>query len=96
MKYARATEAELGTQPGAVVEWDDGVVFRCPCGERQVYVRSPLHPISFDPDGALTIDGSIGSNARGDHGTNWCHFYVCNGVAEMCGDAMCPGMQWRR
>ena len=53
VKYAKATEAELGVQPGAVVAWNEGAVFRCPCGERQVYVKSPPHPISFDPDGAL-------------------------------------------
>ena len=75
------------------MRWQDGVVFKCPCGERQVYVASPPHTITFDEGGLLTLDGSVGSHAddsRG-RGKNWCHFHIKGGEAKMCEDAQCPG-----
>ena len=93
MKYTKAQEHDLGKRAGAVVPWDEGVVFRCPCDERQVYVASPPHTISFGADGALTLDGSVGMRAHGDHERNWCHFWIKGGVAEMCADAGCLGKE---
>ena len=77
-----------------MVPWNDGVVFRCPCDERQIYVASPPHTITFDDDGRLTLNGSVGSKEiRGPGGrpSNWCHFWVWGGTPEMCSDAQCPG-----
>ena len=73
---------------------DFGVVFRCPCDEREVYVASPPHEISFDEDGALTLDGSVGSRAdpsRDRPAKNWCHFHIKAGDPTMCDDSQCPG-----
>ena len=93
------------TEIGPVLAWENrAVVFLCPCGGREVYVTSPPHTISF-PDNQLHLDGSVGSRPiagekdfRLVHGealhnlpANWCHFFVKDGVYEMCGDAQCPG-----
>lgn len=69
------------------------IEFLCPCGERVVYVTSPPHTIEFSEDELLTLDGSVGSRERPDLGRppNWCHFFVRNGVPDICGDALCPG-----
>ena len=94
MTYRIADESELGKAAGAVVKWDAGVIFRCPCSERQVYVASPPHTISWDVDSELNLDGSVGSRAQGyspARPANWCHFFIKNGEAEMCADAQCPG-----
>jgi len=105
-EYHRPSDAD-----GTVIHWPFGsdapqaIVFVCPCGGREVYVTSPPHLISFDAEGALTLDGSVGSRRVGPspdfrrvHGrnlsdlpANWCHFLVENGVATMCDDAACPG-----
>ena len=76
-----------------VVPWADGVMFRCPCDERQLYVASPPHEITFDSEGVLTLDPSCGYRAS-EHPKrpqNWCHFWLKNGTPEMCDDAKCPG-----
>ena len=68
--------------------------FRCPCGERMVYVTSPPHTISFDDEGLLTLVGSVGSRASlhlSDGKPNWCHFWLKNGIPKMCFDTRCPG-----
>ena len=93
--------------PGSVFEkgsrkvliWEnDGVGteahFRCPCGQRSVYVTSPPHTVTVDDDGLVTLDGSVGmrrDDARGDGVANWCHFWLKSGIPEMCGDSRCPG-----
>ena len=76
-----------------VVPWGDGIMFRCPCDERQVYVTSPPHKITFDSEGVLTLDGSCGYRAREDlkRPQNWCHFFIKDGTPEMCSDAQCTG-----
>ena len=73
--------------------WASAVEFRCPCGERVVYVTEPPHKIEFDDDERLTLDGSCGSREQPHLGqpANWCHFFIKGGEVEMCGDAKCPG-----
>ena len=71
--------------------WFAGVVFRCPCDERQVYIASPPHTISFDSEDALTVNASCGYKARAGRPSNWCHFWIKDGKASMCSDAKCPG-----
>lgn len=77
-----------------VIQHSKGVTFNCPCGERRVWA-GPHHTISFDDDGLLTLAPSCGSHAGEINGVdrpqNWCHFWIKNGQAEMCGDAQCPG-----
>ena len=89
--YVRERGNDLGKGSRAVVTWNEGVVFRCPCDERQVYVSSPPHTITFDAAGRLTLDGSVGSRARGGRPANWCHFHIKAGVPTMCGGVKCPG-----
>ena len=93
MKYVKADEVVLGEREGAVVPWNNGVVFRCPCGERQVYIASPPHTITFDEEGLLHVDPSLGYKARPDldRPTNWCHFNINNGIPSMHSDSKCPG-----
>ena len=89
------------TDPRGVVHWTEpdaeAVQFRCPCGERLVYVRSPPHTITFDDRGRMTLDGSCGSHERGKEGVrgyrppNWCHFWIADGRPVMVDDAQCPG-----
>ena len=73
--------------------WSDGVVFKCPCGERDVYVSQPPHTIDFDDDELMTLDGSVGSRVDDsrDRAANWCHFWIRGGEHEMASDAQCPG-----
>ena len=75
------------------MEWMDGIVYMCPCDNEQRYITSPPHTISFDADGILTLIPSIGYKARQnlDRPQNWCHFFIKDGVVEMCSDAQCPG-----
>ena len=99
MKYvkkkvkAEQINEEFERTPGTVVPWQKGVIFKCPCGERQVYIASPPHTIEFDEEGILTVTASIGSkpDPSRDRKPNWCHFHIKGGVPEMCGDAKCPG-----
>ena len=94
MKYIKSDKEEnLGKIPGTVIAWADGIIFRCPCDQRQVYVASPPHTISFDSHGYLTLDGSVGSHEDQSRGQkpNWCHFWIKNGNTEMCSDTACPG-----
>lgn len=72
----------------------EAVQFRCPCGERLVYVTSPPHTISFLDDGVLaSLGGSCGYKAdtAGGSPANWCHFTITDGVAAMHSDSKCPG-----
>ena len=94
-KYHKSEDPEsLKVVEGrTVVPWNDGVVFRCPCDEHQVYVTSPPHTIKFDDDGVFDLKASCGYRKRDDppRPQNWCHFWINDGVPEMCGDAKCPG-----
>ena len=100
-KYHKSDDLEAFRVFGGrtVVTWDDdhaghvGVVFRCPCDERQVYVASPPHTIKFDAEGVVDIKASCGYRKRDNppRPANWCHFWINDGVPEMCGDAKCPG-----
>lgn len=92
-KYRKVPTDTPGPGSREVMEWSDGVVFMCPCGERQAYVASPPHTITFDSDGVLTLDPSCGYRAKPDlnRPQNWCHFYIKDGHPEMCDDAQCPG-----
>ena len=94
--YRKTDQSPRSLTPGWVWHWDEGergaaCQFRCPCGERSVYVTSPPHGISFDTEGLLTLKGSVGYAARDSHPENWCHFKMEAGVATMYGDAQCPG-----
>ena len=93
VKYKKGVESELQTGSRTVVSWNEGVVFRCPCDERQVYISSKIHSISFDEEGLLTLNGSCGYNEKKSlkRKQNWCHFFIKNGEIEMCGDSECPG-----
>ena len=98
-KYHKSEDPESLNVVGgrAVVRWgdagSDGVVFRCPCDERQCYVASPPHTIKFDADGVVDIKASCGYRKRDNppRPANWCHFWINDGVPEMCSDAKCPG-----
>ena len=93
-RYRKALEDDLENGIlGAVVTLSDGILFRCPCNERQVYVTSPPHVISFSPDGLLTLAGSVGyrENEALERPANWCHFNVKDGAVEMHADSKCPG-----
>ena len=85
-----ATRQQLND--GGVLGDTDTIIFRCPCGIRQVCVKSPPHTITFADD-LLTIAGSVGSNPEPElgRGKNWCHFDIKNGTATMYADAKCPG-----
>lgn len=75
------------------MDWHNGVVFLCPCEDRQVYIASPPHTITFDDEGVLTLDPSCGYKARSaGRSRNWCHFWVQNGQFKMCEDSKCPGV----
>ena len=92
-RYRKGEDDEGRIPEGIAVPWSDGVVFKCPCGERDVYVASPPHEITWGEGGTLTLKGSVGS--REDKGRsrapNWCHFFIKGGDVEMCDDAQCPG-----
>ena len=98
-RYTRVEGSRLDANPGGVLHWKPGdgeaVQFRCPCGERLVYVTSPPHTITFREDGMLaSLGGSCGTHAEdtaGGRPANWCHFTITDGVAAMHSDAKCPG-----
>ena len=79
------------------MDWQNGIVFLCPCDDRRVYITSPPHSISFDAGGVLTLEPSCGylESKREDGAIsrpqNWCHFWMTDGQPEMCSDAKCPG-----
>ena len=96
----RKTDAEmLEPESRGVWFWDEGVKgqaaqFRCPCGERLVYVTSPPHEIEFYDNGVLaSLGGSCGyyENVERKRPGNWCHFTITDGRAKMHDDAKCPG-----
>ena len=90
-KYRRGPGTVLHRGKREVLTWQGEAHFRCPCGERQVVVRSPPHGIEFDDDGVLTIEGSCGYTATDERPKNWCHFHIKAGVPKMVSDAQCPG-----
>lgn len=92
MKYRRLAGTILPKESRDVlVDGGTGIHFRCPCGERRVYVTSPPHHYEFADDGALTIAESCGYHANDRHPANWCHFLIKAGEPEMCKGAQCPG-----
>ena len=90
-RYRRLAGDVLPPDTRDVLQWQNGIHFRCPCGQRRVYVTEPPHEIKFDAEGLLTITGSCGYAATDEHPANWCHFFIKGGEPEMCGDAQCPG-----
>ena len=103
-KYRRLAGDILPPDTRDVLQWQNGIHFRCPCGQRRVYVTEPPHEIKFDSDECLTLDESVGSHEKtrlsnedpaGDEWcqrpAKWCHFWIKAGVPEMCADAKCPG-----
>ena len=92
-KYRRGSGQVLGKGSRKVLELGNNVYFRCPCDERTVYITSPPHTITFEDDGTLTLDGSVGSHEDKGKGrpSNWCHFNVKSGEVEMHSDSICPG-----
>ena len=93
MKYRRGTEEELNRGEHVAVPWEDGVVLKCPCGKRDVYVAEPPHEIKFDENGTLTLVGSCGykENKAHERPQNWCHFSIKDGNVETHMDSQCPG-----
>ena len=92
-KYSKVPVDDHGPGSREVMDWHNGIVFMCPCDNEQRYITSPPHTISFNDDGVLTLDPSIGYRARQNlnRKENWCHFYIKEGHPTMCGDAQCPG-----
>ena len=94
-RYVKCSEQDLVCGSRAVVPWNDGVVFRCPCDDRQVYIATPPHEIAFDAEGVLTVNQSMGYRAKPNmdppRPQNWCHFHIKQGNPTMCDDAQCPG-----
>ena len=92
--------AVAGVGPG---RWDTEAHFRCPCDERTVFITSPPHTIEFDDDGILNIEPSIGFKGVPDPDNpgewkvppNWCHFFIKQGVPDICVDSQCPGRALR-
>lgn len=93
----------LPREAGPVIDAGGVTMFRCPCGARRVVIWNQEHPetkghvVSYDQDGRLTIEGSIGYAASGDpdredyRPDGWCHAHVTEGRFELCDDAICPG-----
>ena len=98
-KYRYAEGKLLPAEPGDVIVFNHGgdpvrdptrIVFRCPCGRREVVVSLEKHKvIAFDEAGALTVEDSISNEGRG--GIGLCHFFVRGGGASMVEDSTCPG-----
>ena len=40
-KYHKVATDDHGPGPREVMDWNNGIVFMCPCDERQCYVASP-------------------------------------------------------
>ena len=76
-----------------LVDGGTGIHFRCPCGERRVYVTSPPHHYEFADDGVLTIAESCGyrANEKLNRPAGWCHFHIKKGEPAMCKGVQCPG-----
>ena len=91
VKYHKAEVDVHGPGSREVMDWQNGIVFFCPCDERRVYITSPPHTVTFDAAGVLTLDPSIGYRENERHPQNWCHFFLKDGVATMCADTQCPG-----
>lgn len=96
--YRKAKSLELLAKSREVFHWDgpdgEAVQFRCPCGERLVYVKSPPHTIEFWDDGILaSLGGSCGYRVQSEKNrpANWCHFTITDGIPTIHGDARCPG-----
>ena len=97
-KYHRIEGDRLPAEDSrGVLHWQEigreAVQFRCPCGERLVYVTAPPHKIEFDDAGILkSLGGSCGYRAKGKRPANWCHFTIKDGEIEtMHDDSQCPG-----
>ena len=90
-RYADAAAFQRG-EAGAVAPWNGGIVFRCLCGERQVYVGAQ-NGMTLDPDGLVTLARSCASAADPRRGREkgWCHFWLKAGKVKICSDAKCPG-----
>ena len=96
--YRKIEGSELEAHSRGVLYWSkasgEAAQFRCPCGDRLVYVTSPPHTITFRDDGVLaSLGGSCGYGAKPEkeRPANWCHFTITDGVAAMHGDSICPG-----
>ena len=92
-KYRKVPGSMLEHGSRGVVEFRDGVAFRCPCDLREMFISSSLHTIKFDSDGILDLSPSCGylGSVQDGRPKNWCHFFLKNGEPDMCGDAQCPG-----
>ena len=90
-KYHKVEVDRYGPGSLEVMDWQNGIVFFCPCDGRRVYITSPPHTVLFDAEGVLTLEPSIGSHENESHPQNWCHFWLKDGKVEMCADTKCPG-----
>ena len=66
-----------------------GVSFKCPCGDHYKFI-GPNHSVSFNKEGAMTIEPSLGYYADEDRPYNWCHMFIRDGIVELCPDCKCP------
>ena len=103
VEYRLIEGTVLPREAGPVIDGGGITMFWCPCMARRVVVWNQEHPetkghkVSYADDGAMTIKGSIGYVASGDHDRedyrrqNWCHAHVTAGRFKLCPDAICPG-----
>ena len=97
-KYHKVKDKQQTYQddPKGVFSFEDTAIsFLCPCGDRVVCVNSPPHEIEFDENNILTITGSIGSTEFTTNKYGYCHFYIKEGIVEICEDSMCCGRELR-
>ena len=72
-----------------------GIMFRCPCGFRVVWVTCPPHEsIEYGDGERVTVHGSLGACPTGKYPRkNWCHGDLNDGKFSLYGDSVCPGMK---
>lgn len=98
-KYYKGIDRTFDKGSRHVFVYQNEAHFMCPCGERLVKVIPSIHSIEFDEQGIMTIDPSCGSKEmyygippnRIKAPKGWCHFYIKNGLPEICEDSQCPG-----
>ncbi len=92
MVYNRTEEKRTGPlTPGLVYVFGQSgknAVFKCPCGKREICLTD--HTISFDADGLLTVEPSIGSSDWATKNFGKCHLQITAGKARKYADTECP------
>ena len=97
-KYRRIEGTVLPRHAGPVVDSGGITSFRCPCFTRQICVFNQTHPetkghqVSWDANGLLTIQGSLGALPTASYPKeHWCHGDMTGGVFSLHDDSICPG-----